>query len=616
MFYQQIQDNENTQELISQFLGYNHNYRISSGEWYDMENLSADNYPVMTPRKRREILTTAKSTIRGILFSDNKLTYLDGNDLHNGSAIYELESYFRTGSTTNEKGDTIYTYDTSEQTLIRFGAYIVLFPSGLWVNTTDGSIGTITSEYSVPVGTTVTYRLCNASGDSLQGVTASQDAPANPKDGDYWLRTTEGAQGLYMWYGYLSSWQAVATCYIYVEIPGSYLPDYFSEGDAVYMNSTLSDINEGSIIQSIKDDHMIIIGFLPDVEYTETTAEDWTLTIKRKMPELDHVCVSNNRVWGCHYGDDYNGNIVNEIYASKLGDFKNWYCYAGLSTDSYALSIGDPGEFTGCINYQGYPTFFKEDRIYKLYGSMPSEYTLSQNTCRGVQRGSEKSLCVVNEYLVYKSPADICVYDGSSPTSISNALGRRSRYYEACAAGSNGKYYISMETASGSRINLIYDMSYGLWMKNDARVKYTGFAQSEAGQVYGTDGTKIYGIAANDNIIFWSATTDEELVEWYAETGDMGLDYSQHKVVRPPAIRAYLPYASELTVSLSSDDGPWKVAGTYRGNNKTETITVAGFPPRCDHYRLRLSGRGDVRVYSISITLEPASEGKINGFTH
>lgn len=615
MYYQQITENNNTREMLSQFLGYNHNYRISSGEWYDMENLSSDNYPVMTPRDKRALLVEAEN-IRGILITDNNLTYLAGNILHYGSITFDLEEYFRTESIADELGGIVWQYDTSEQQLIRFGAYIVAFPSGVYVNVIDRTTGSITETYETPEDIDITFKMCDSTGGDLQNVVASSSAPEDPSDGDYWLRTTQDAEGLYIWVGYLSTWEAVATSYIMITVPDGHLTDVFSEGDAVYLNTSISDINSGSIIQAIEDDYMIVIGRLPEVSITETTDKYWTLTIQRKLPELDLVCVSNNRIWGCHYGEDYAGDVVNEIYASKLGDFKNWYCYAGLSTDSYALSVGEPGEWTGCINYQGYPTFFKENCVMKIYGSMPSEYQLSTHTCRGVQKGSEKSLAIVNEYLVYKSAADICVYDGSSPTSISVAFGRAAKYYEAVAAGCNGKYYVSMETNIGKAINFVYDMQYGFWTKNDSNVRYAQFTQTESGQIYGHTGKKIYGIGQNDNAAFHAKLPDEEYVEWYAESGDMGFDYPEHKYVNALAIRAYIPFKSELNVQMAFDDGAWKDYGIYRGNDDTQTIPIKGFPPRCDHYRLRLSGHGAVRVYSIALTTETLSEDKMNGPTH
>ena len=52
--------------------------------------------------------------------------------------------------------------------------------------------------------------------------------------------------------------------------------------------------------------------------------------------------------------------------------------------------------------------------------------------CRGVQKGSEKSLRVVNETLYYKSRSDVCAYQGGFPTGVSAALGDV-RYHGAVA---------------------------------------------------------------------------------------------------------------------------------------------------------------------------------------
>lgn len=615
MYFPTIDDDNNTREMVSEWKGYNHNYVIDDGEFYDMENLSSDNYPVLTPRKKRALLIDSDESIRGILLTSNNLTYLVGNILHYGSKEYDLSEYFVTEVEKLEDGTEAPVYDTSDQKLVRFGAYIIAFPSGVYVNISDGSMGSITQVYTAPLGIDITFQICDSAGSELQNLKARSDAPASPSDGDYWLRTTKGAEGLYIYVGYLQTWEAVATCYVKMTVPDGKLTEYFAEGDAVYMNTSISDINNGSLIQSIDDDYMIIIGMLPKVSVTETTDSVWTLEIKRKLPELDLVCVSNNRIWGCHYGDDQEGNITNEIYASKLGDFKNWYSYAGLSTDSYALSVGEPGAWTGCISYQGYPTFFKENCVMKIYGSYPAEYQLSTHNCRGVQEGSEESLAIVNEYLMYKSTADVCVYDGSSPTSVSSAFGRSTQYYNAVAAGCIGKYYLSMETNIGHCVNFVYDMDRGIWEKNDSKVKYSHFTQSESGQIYGTNGKRIFGIGANDNIIFHSQLPFEENVSWYGETGDMGYSYPDHKFVNNINVRAYLPFKSELNVQIKVDDGIWRDLGTYRGTDEVKQIDVYRFPERCDHYKLRFSGHGNVRIYSMTRTFETSS-GESNGYPH
>ena len=78
-----------------------------------------------------------------------------------------------------------------------------------------------------------------------------------------------------------------------------------------------------------------------------TTTQNTPITISRKMPKMDFVIESNNRLWGCRYGENNDGDTVNEIYCSKQGDFKNWQCFEGVATDSYVASCGTDGEWTG-----------------------------------------------------------------------------------------------------------------------------------------------------------------------------------------------------------------------------------------------------------------------------
>ena len=44
---------------------------------------------------------------------------------------------------------------------------------------------------------------------------------------------------------------------------------------------------------------------------------------------------------------------------------------------------------------------------------------MTDTPCRGVQKGSWRSLCVVNEVLYYKGRTEICAYDGSVPVAVS-----------------------------------------------------------------------------------------------------------------------------------------------------------------------------------------------------
>ena len=44
-----------TRDMLSAFGGYNHNLKINEGEFYDMENLTSADYPVLSPREKRGV---------------------------------------------------------------------------------------------------------------------------------------------------------------------------------------------------------------------------------------------------------------------------------------------------------------------------------------------------------------------------------------------------------------------------------------------------------------------------------------------------------------------------------------------------------------------------------
>ena len=130
--------------------------------------------------------------------------------------------------------------------------------------------------------------------------------------------------------------------------------------------------------------------------------------MERRVPDLEYLTECDNRVWGCSSSE-------NVIYACKLGDPTNWFSYRGIAADSYAVTVGSDGPFTGAATCMGYALFFKENTLHKLYGSKPSDFQLSSLRCRGVARNAARSLCVLNETLYYLSPDGVMAWDGRHP---------------------------------------------------------------------------------------------------------------------------------------------------------------------------------------------------------
>ena len=77
-------------ELINTFGGYNHKLRIGDGEFYDMENLSSDHYPVLSVRKKRGSITNRTDRILGMIAKD-RLFYVTKN--FNNETFLDDEPY-------------------------------------------------------------------------------------------------------------------------------------------------------------------------------------------------------------------------------------------------------------------------------------------------------------------------------------------------------------------------------------------------------------------------------------------------------------------------------------------------------------------------------------------
>lgn len=189
------------------------------------------------------------------------------------------------------------------------------------------------------------------------------------------------------------------------------------------------------------------VGRVGTVYYAEEAVR-----ISRNKPEgLANIIECANRLWGT----DSEGR---EIYACKLGDPLNWYAFSGLASDSYAITVGSGGVFTGAVSYDGYPHFFKEGQILKIYGSYPFRlYTLD---CPGVEYGSAKSVAVLKGTVIYKGLDAFYAYSGSYPQNISQSLGKLSGIAPAATAD-NEAYYCAFDEK-------IYVFENGVWHLHDS----------------------------------------------------------------------------------------------------------------------------------------------------
>lgn len=550
------------EETVITFRGYNHNPRIGSGEFYDMENLTSDLYPLLSPRKSRGFYA-AGAGISGLTAKD-QLCYTDGSAIFIGQEKVDLG------------------LSPGDKRLISLGAYILIFPDKMYINTLD-----LTDRGSLEAAVTAEGAqacMCDLSGAPLENVTVGASVPEDVTL--LWLDTAAGALKQYS----VSTGQWVAqTPYVKFSAPGLGAP--FAAGDGVELSglegTAAAELEGTAVILSRGEDYIVITGILE-----ESLTLSAPLTLERRVPELDLCIPSGNRLWGCRYGKDRKGNTVNEIYASKLGDFKNWACFQGISTDSYRAECGADGAFTGAIDHLGYPLFFKEGYLLKIWGSEPASFRVQATPCRGVQRGSEGSLAIVGETLYYKSRLGVCAYDGSLPTQISACLGQVP--YSAAVAGAHGsKYFISMADQEGRYHLFVYDVERRLWHREDN-------TQAAAFASFGSDLYYLDRADGRIKTILGSGAKTDEVVSWMAQTGLLGVTGKGTTYISRLTLRLQLGLGSSLSVYIEYDSqGRWQHLRTLRGTS-LNSFDLPIRPNRCDHFRLRLEGKGEARIFSMS----------------
>lgn len=620
MAYPRMRASSVSRQMIDTFGGYNHNLRIGEGEFFNMKNMTSDDYPVLSPRNQRGVYITAEAP--GGMIAKDALCYVDGADFVINEKRVEMElltacdgcKYGKNG----DKSCKAYAQGKTacQKQLISMGAYVIILPDKKYINTKDiTDFGPI--EARIDTQELVTFSLCRAdstayTAEYISG-SAPEELPEELAEGVMWLDTSTSPNTLKQWSASAGMWVQIASTYVKIYSPGSGLDKKFEvydginisglagkellteTGDKIKDPSQLAALEGAAIVWAKGEDYIVVVGIL-----SNTWKITNSITISRTMPNMDYVIECGNRLWGCRYGVAANGEVVNELYCSKLGDFKNWNCHLGISTDSWAASVGTDGPFTGAISHLGHPLFFKENHLHKIYISSSAAHQVADTACRGVQEGCSRSLAIVGEVLYYKSRSGICAYDGSLPAEISQALG--SELYTNAVAGAYGsKYYVSMADAMGAYHLFVYDAAKGLWHREDA-LQADSFCCCR---------NELYCIENGTGRILTllgSGQSAEGPVDWMVESGLIGLSMPDMKYISRLILRLILQEGSQASVFAEYDSsGSWVQLFTATGYG-TKAFTLPVRSVRCDHMRLKLEGSGPMKLFSITKTIEQGSD--------
>lgn len=541
-----------------------------------------------------------------------------------------------------------------KHSVVVYGAYFIIYPEMFYVNS-ENPEDSGSAEYKASGGQTQELYLSDASGrlivpDFISEYGSAPTSENGADEGSIWLTKVGNDPKMFMLTG--GEWSEIDS---FLTLRTRREKEKITTGDIVYLKSMYSFPNNVNGIkqnypqrivyatENGEDSLYVMSGcIVPDFAHPDSQ-NNYKVTVTSVNisffePELDFVFESGGRLWGCRYGKQWktvrkylldvetgelileepDGEFVNEIYCTAARSFTQWQRFTGeddggsLDTDSFVFNVSEAGAFTGGCVYNGVPTFFKKDTMYRVSGSLSSGFSLYSDSVPGVQEGSSDGICVVNGVLYYKASTGVYAYAGGMPTRVSDKLG--SVVMRDAVAGSyDNKAVFFMKELGQSRL-YIYDTETGAWTieETDPVLGMTGI---DDGLVVQT--TKGFFMMSQrmeqmKEYAGLSVNAVERVVPWSCCTGLMGLANTAKKYVVRIELRYLMPVGSMFFIDVEYDSSGRRVrVGQYQGSEKLETQVAAIRLRRCDHFRLYMQGIGACEIVTITKTTEGGSD--VNG---
>ena len=614
-------------QLLRAFGGLNETYGCSEAELSRSMNFSSRGYPALQTRKPRRRVRQMQQM--------NGAYHLNGMLLCCGTGL----EYTPDDGKETVVLENVLTDDRKE--LVGMGTRVLIWPDKMSFDTETGELSALGAAWAL--GDSEVYvSPCDAEGGTYEGIATGETEPESPKDGQLFLKTGESGK-VYASDGVLEKYSEKAGKWVqilleYVKIVVPELKGMIRTGDTVtvqgvpaQVREALGEIDGDKVVLTAVDKAAEPFALVMAMERTGVTGQfygSWVLrrgqyswrsedmlrtenestgenmTLERRVPELDFVTECDNRVWGCSKKE-------NVIYGCALGDPTNWYSYQGTAADSYAVTVGSDGPFTAAASCLGYVLFFKENCIHRLYGTKPSEYRLSSVRCRGVAANAGHSLCVIAETLYYLSTDGVMAWDGSLPVKVSAALdpGRMQGVDWTAAGYLDTRYYLYLRQKDDPTGRLlVYDTEKGMW-----------HAEGAAGREMASSGRQLY---LWDGSSLWAAEPDREadsdpealdIVQFEAVSGDIGMSVPDDKYVSRVTLRMDAEGTGLVTLAVSYDGAPFEKVAACAAKGSHERLNLPFEPRRFDTMRIRLTGKGQLTLRSLALTLADSSGARVQG---
>lgn len=530
------------------FFGYNQSDKIDDHQMSEMYNMSSNSAPAMTPRKPRQHISSINN-IRSVCCPE----YNEGK-LDSFTGVAENYFYYKGKAITNIK------LSDSEKSIADFNGFICIFPDQVYYRyLPDPETGVVDS--------------------SLKNMRKSVEI-----SGARFYSKLDDLTGEYS---------------AYIQKSGADFDKTFSVGDSIVISGCSDAKNDTFIVESKKKfsaSEEIISVVVNEITsskisvlmynkrgelalFQNTSSDSNTITISTNIPNMNRICVHNNRLWGTSKNGEY-------IYASKLGDCFNFNSFQGISNDSWYSEIGTDGGFTGITSYRTSVVAFKQNYIHHIYGDSPQNFSIPKQTFGGAIDGD--SIVELGGVLYYMSADGFYEYSGGEPEKISHLI---KTLYKSCKSGTDGNcYYSCVKKADGTPELLVYDPHHNTWHKED-NTDFIGFVKHDE---------FLYGITKTDMYRFGDG---QEEINWCVVSKKFTLDDIDFKGVNTVYIRLELTDNTNIKIYTSRDENDFIYCGEIEGNG----FIVHKVPVRfgkCNNFRIMLEGTGYAVVHDIEVIID------------
>lgn len=377
-------------------------------------------------------------------------------------------------------------------------------------------------------------------------------------------------------------------------------------------DGTLYVDHEATPLTGLSDGMKSVVEFwgkifvFPDKKYYDINSEEYgdmgtgVFPEEGSVPDMDYVCVHNNRIWGVKGNYIYasaNGWAMGEMNAADIPGWTPCYDAQGYPNDLGAcwFEVASDGKFTGVSSWDDKIVALKEHCHHEITGTNPSNFALSTVSKCGTV--GHFTIQEVDGKLIFVSDRGVQSYGGSFENNIGRNLNEDCGTAKIYSCGSDGiRYYLSGEFDGLDKL-YVYDTFIGAWTEEDA-LRVVQFARGEGYLLALCDNGQIYRLRCADSTesVLWSFSFSD-----YADSV-----YNESKVSKL-ILKVKGEEGANLKVEMAVDQKDFEILKEYTFDGKFMQTIKCDMRRGCEHL-FRVSGSGEVEVYGYHFVAQNGGE--------